>query len=191
LNLLGIDLAARFSAGIVLNEQHEVLSEFDSWKYSQLEFVDKCVEEALKYGVSSTIAEDIPYGIKQQAQTKPATRLQGILIRAFSENKILEDLYFLNPSTWQRDMEVFREKPYTPREAAEQRGFSQRLPIEMYVEDIPPLGKEHSKRRSAVRAQLKKASTDYDDAYLITAWGHEQIKKGPLLDVKGVQQYEG
>ena len=173
-----------------MDEDRNILSEFDSWKYSQIEFVDKCVAEALKFQVSATIVEDLPYGIKNQAQTKPATRMQGMFIKSFNDNGILSDLYFLNPSTWQRDMGVFRDKPHTPREVAEQLNFEQRFPIEMYAEDIPPLGKEFAKKRASVRAQLKKSSTDYDAAFLITVWGLLQQKKGSL-DITGVQQYEG
>lgn len=192
MNYLGVDLASKFSAGVVVNEKAKVLFEFDSWGRSQIEFADLSTQIALDYNVAAALYEDLPYGLSSQVQTKPATRLQGFVIKSFYHNDILEKLYFVNPSTWQRDFDgVFKGGPAGARAMAAKLGFEKREPIEMYKEAIPPLGKEHAKERSKVRAQLKKASTDYDDGFLIAVWGMMKQRNSELDSTKGVNKYEG
>jgi hypothetical protein len=190
LKYLGVDLAAKFSAGVV-TENGKVLFEFDSWRRSQIEFADYCVSIALEYDVELIMVEDLPYGISQQAQTKPPTRLQGILIKSAYDAGVLDKMWFVNPIEWQRTFKIKKPTNVGAREVAQLFGFEQRHPIEMYADSIPPLGKEHSKERAKVRGQLKKASTDYDDAFLICLWTAMEHKKGTLTNYKGVQQYEG
>lgn len=192
MNYLAVDLASKFSAGVVLNNTGKVLCEFDSWKYSQIEFAEHCSQIALDYNAELSMFEDLPYGLSKQAQTKPVTRLQGFVIKAFHDESILNTLYFINPVEWQKKFEgVLRGGPEGARAAADKLGFQQRFPIDMYADDIPPLGKEHAKKRAAIRANLKKASTDYDDAFLIGIYTILEHKEGTLFDHKGVQQYEG
>ncbi len=191
MNYLAVDLASRFSAGIVVDKKGKVLCEFDSWGKSQIEFAEECAQAAKDYEVVLAMVEDLPYGISKQFQTKPATRLQGILIKSFHDLSLLDVLYFVNPVEWQKTFEIHRSGAEGAREVASKFGFEQRIPIEMYAADIPPLGKEHAKERSKVRAQLKKASTDYDDAYLIGVWTVIEYGRGTLFSRKGVQRYEG
>lgn len=190
MRVLAIDLAAKFSAGVV-TEQGKVLFEFDSWGRSQLDFSSYIAEVALEYDVDMVMVEDLPYGLSKQFQTKPATRLQGIVIRAMYDQGLLSKTLFVNPIEWQKKFKVNKGGGSTPREVAERLGYTQRLPIEMYADQIPPLGKEHSKQRAKVRAQLKKASEDYDDAFLIAVWSELEYKAGTLMKYKGVQSYEG
>lgn len=191
MNYLAVDLAAKFSASVVLDGKGKVLCEFDSWGKSQIEFAEECARVAQEYEVVLALMEDLPYGLSKQFQTKPATRLQGIVIKSFHDLNLLDILYFVNPIEWQKTFEIHRAGAEGAREVAAKFGFEQRKPIEMYEADIPPLGKEHAKERSKVRAQLKKASTDYDDAYLIGVWAILENKKSTLFTRKGVQKYEG
>lgn len=186
-----MDLASKFSAGMVVDQDSQVLCEFDSWKINQLQLVDVCIALAKKWEVDMVMVEDLPYGLSKQFQTKPATRLQGMFIKEFHNHDLLDKLYFVNPSTWQHELKVFKAGKDAARLKAEELGFEQRLPIEKYADLIPPLGKEHAKARAAVRSQLKKASTDYDDAFLIGHWTIQKLKEGTLETYKGVQQYEG
>lgn len=191
MNYLGVDLAAKFSAAVVVNEKGKVLFETDSWGKSAIEFAEECAQIAKDYDVVLAMVEDLPYGISKQFQTKPATRLQGIFIKSFHDLRLLDVLYFVNPIEWQKTFEIHRAGAEGARAAAQKLGFDQRVPIEMYADDIPPLGKEHSKQRATVRAQLKKASTDYDDGFLIAFWTALEHKRETLFNRKGVQRYEG
>lgn len=192
MNYLAVDLASKFSAGVVLDYKGRVRHEFDSWKYTQIEFSEYCADVALEYDVKLSMFEDLPYGISKQFQTKPVTRLQGIIIKSFHDRDIIDKLYFINPIEWQRKIEgVHKGGPEGARHAAQKLGFSQRLPIEMYADDIPPLGKAHAKERASARANLKKASTDYDDAFLIGIYTVLEDRAGTLFEHKGVQSYKG
>lgn len=192
MNYLAVDLASKFSAAVILDRKGRVLCEFDSWKYSQIEFAELCANTAVAYDVKVALVEDLPYGLSMQAQTKPVTRLQGILIKAFHDLEMLDKLYFVNPVEWQKTFDgVYKGGAAGARAAAERLGFSQRHPIEMYADSIPPLGKAHAKARASVRANLKKASTDYDDAYLIGIYALLEHQKETLFTHKGVQSYKG
>jgi hypothetical protein len=179
-----IDLAARFSAANVMDPDGTVLHEFDSWNKTAFAFVDEIIDAAVKYDVDILVFEDVPYGLSKQFMIKPVLRLQGIIIHALGMANLIEKTVFLNPSTWQRSFEgVFGGKAAGAAAAATGFGYTAPNMLEIHADEIPAKGKERSK----MREQLKKASTDYVDAYLMSKWSIDFTSRDEMLEKSGVQ----
>lgn len=188
--ILSVDLASRFSAVVVMSRDLKVHTEFDSWGKTVFEFVDEVVDTATDYDVEFIILEDVPFGISSQAQVKSPFRLQGMLMKALGQEELLERTVFLSPSTWQRHFPgVWKGGAEGARVAASALGYTAPDMLSIHSDEVPPTGQgpEVAKMRSKIRAQLKKASTDYVDAFLIGAWasGYESLEE--LVSAKGVQ----
>lgn len=188
---LGVDLAARFSAAVLLDDSGQVVLQFDSWAKSPLDFAGLLAGIAYNHDVTVVAVEDIPYGLSRQAQIKPPLRVQGMVITFLDVMNKLDDTYFVAPATWQRTFEgVWKGKAEGARQAAESLGYFAPNLLEQYADDVPPLGKEHSKERSKIRGQLKKASTDYNDSYLLAEFARLSHQAGTLDKLQGVQKVE-
>jgi hypothetical protein len=154
-----------------MNAEGVVLEEFDSWAKTAVEFITEIVKAAITHNVLLIAVEDIPYGLSKQFMIKPPLRLQGALIYALNceepEHKLLSKTVFVNPATWQRSYEgVYRGKEAGALAAAARLDYTPPNMLEIHDSEIPASGKERAK----VRGQLKKASTDYVDAFLIARY---------------------
>jgi hypothetical protein len=182
--VLTVDLASRFSSVCIMDSKGKVLEEFDSWGKPLFQFVDEILMAAEKYEVSLILIEDVPYGLSKQFMIKPVLRLQGILIHALGMTDLLEKTLFLNPSTWQRAFEgVWKGKAVGALAAAAVFGYSPPDMLAIHAEDVPATGKERAK----VRAQLKKATTDYVDAFLMAKFAFTFSTFGEMYEKPGIQ----
>lgn len=164
---LTLDFAAKFTAGIVMDRAGDVKYQFDSFGKSTFDFCEEVADVAAQYEVSLIIVEDVPYGISRQAMVKPVLRSQGILMKELGDIDKLDATRFLSPSVWQHHFEgVWKGGPKGARAAAEALGYTAPVLLEVYEDLIPAKGPERTK----MRTQLRKASTDYDDAFLIGRW---------------------
>lgn len=182
--ILTVDFAAKFSAGLVRGHGGEVHSQFDSLDKSSFDFLELIVEHVNEYSPDIILIEDVPYGISSQAMTKPVLRLQGSLILALRHH--LDKVYFLNPSTWQKEfLGVARGKPAERVEAArmhaERLGYSPPDLVEAYKATVPE-GKKILKKNTD---PLAKVMTDYIDAFLMSEWAME---RNGDFNISGVQQ---
>lgn len=183
--VLSVDFAARFSAGVVMDAAGVVLHEFDSWAKAPLAFVREVAEVALAHNVDRIIIEDVPYGISRQAMIKPVLRLQGMLIHELAHHNLLTATLFVNPATWQRTFEgVYGGKASGALAAAQKLGYNPPDMLERHADTIPDSGPTRSK----MREQLKKATTDYTDAFLMCKWAHTFDSLIDMRAVSGVQE---
>jgi hypothetical protein len=183
--VLTVDLAARFSACAVVDNKGEVVEEFDSWGKTAFAFVDEIIDTAARHEVDILIFEDVPYGLSKQFMIKPVLRLQGIIIHALGMANLIEKTVFLNPATWQRSFEgVFGGKAAGALAAAQVFGYNPPDMLIVHADEVPEKGKDRAK----VRAQLKKASTDYVDAFLMGRWAIEFSSIEEMLQKSGVQE---
>lgn len=111
-----------------------------------------------------------------------------MLIHSLARWELFATTYFIAPATWMRDMGVWKMGIEGAREAALALGFGEPDLLSRYADDVPPLGKEHAKERSKIRGQLKKASTDYNDAFLIAEFARTRYLDGTLASLQGVQK---
>lgn len=184
-NVLTVDFAARFSAGMVMSGTGEVLHEFDSWGKPPIAFVCEIARVALDFNVDRIIIEDVPYGISRQAMIKPVLRLQGILIHELATHNLLTATLFVNPATWQRTFEgVYGGKAAGALAAAASLGYAPPDMLVRHANSIPEKGAERSK----MREQLKKATTDYTDAYLMCVWALTFPSITDMRNISGVQE---
>lgn len=165
-----LDWAAKFTAGMVMEETGKIWHQYDSWGKAPFAFCEETAEVAFTYGVSWVIVEDAPPGLKQFL-VKPVLRAQGILMREMHAVGMLDNTRFLQPSVWQHTFEgVWRGGKDSAERAAIALGYTAPDMLSIHADEIPPLGKENSKARTKIRGQLKKSATDYNDAFLMGQW---------------------
>jgi len=166
--ILAIDLASRLSAGFMRGEK--TTYEFDSWEKSPIKFAQEIAAAAALADL--IVIEDVPYGISNQKMVKPVLRMQGIIMAELAYAGALGRTVFLNPSTWQRALGVFGKDKGGTHDLAVSLGYTSLDYVEKYAKSLEGL---KGKDRSRVRAQLKKLSTDYDDAFLIEHWARKNF----------------
>lgn len=171
--IVGVDLASKASACVVLDDAGEVIDQFDSWGKSAIAFIDPIVNW-MTYTAQpvSLVVEDVPYGISNQKMIKSVLRLQGLLYGLLVcelEPERLQHVHYVLPSTWQRHFTVWRGGKDAAKVRAEELGYTAPNLLELYADRIP----EKGPLRTKARADLRKSETDYADAYLISKWALE------------------
>lgn len=177
---LVLDFAAKFSAGMVMDRSGEVKYQFDSWGKTIFEFAEEVADTASEFEVNLIIVEDIPHGIKFLAQTKPPATAQGVLWDELNRVDELDKARLLQPAIWQRHFEgVWKGGWQGAQAAAQLLGYTHPDLITVHEAEIPPKAPENTKARADIRAKLRKAQTDYNDAFLIGRWsldvGDEEV----------------
>ena len=187
--ILTVDLAAKFSAGIVRSRDGQVHCEFDTLNRTPREAAKMIADMGLLFGCDLIVIEDVPFGISSQFMVKPVLRLQGRVIQAI-EDAGLPAPWFVAPATWQRAMGVFKKRGTKPAEqkaitAAVAASFGYYPPdlLEVHAAEIPEKGPERTK----IRALLNKSSTDYIDAFLMSQWVGTMSVDYDLASIQGVQ----
>lgn len=175
--ILGVDLAARFSAGIVLGRDGEIHLQFDSWGRAQTETAMLIAEFAKAMEPDLILIEDVPYGISKQFMVKPVLRLQGMVITELTRAGMEDRTLFVAPATWQRDQGVWKASPSAVAEVATGKGYTPPDLLAVHASSIPPKAQrgaegaaEQAKARTKALSTLRKATTDYVDAFLICDW---------------------
>lgn len=179
--ILAVDLAARFSAAIVRDYNGEIHCEADTLGRDSREAAKMFADIGQTFGVDLILVEDVPYGISKQFMVKPVLRLQGRVIQAIEDRGLPAPL-FVAPATWQRAMGVWRVKPEETAAVAAERGYRPPDLFEVHAAEIPEKGPERTK----IRTLLRKATTDYVDAWLISEWALAH-REYDLLEIQGVQ----
>jgi len=186
--ILTVDLAAKFSAGIVRGRDGQVHCEFDTLNRTPREAAKMIADMGTLFGCDLIVIEDVPFGISSQFMVKPVLRLQGRVIQAI-EDAGLPAPWFVAPATWQRSMGVFKKRGTKPAEQARitaavaaEFGYTPPNLLEVHAHEIPEKGPERTK----IRALLNKSSTDYVDAFLISQWAGT-VEQYDLASIQGVQ----
>jgi len=176
--ILAVDLAAKFSAGIALDRGREVHLQFDTWGRTQVGTALLIADVAATLSPDLILVEDVPYGISKQFMIKPVLRLQGMVIQELTRSGFEDRTLFIAPNTWKSGLglPVRGAKPPVFAEAAAKAGYTPPDLLEVHAADVPAKGPERTK----IRGLLRKAATDYVDAYLIGEWAvgrsEEQIR---------------
>lgn len=170
---LSVDLASKFSAAILREAGGKILWQGDSAGKSPREWVQELARVAHGAGDVKILVEDVPYGVKSQAMTKPVLRLQGMLILALDV-----DFHFINPATWMKDYEGVAR---APKGMSKSEGLKYRNAKALeYARELgyepPDLISEWQKKNPDLKPlakytnDLKKSQTDYVMAFLINDW---------------------
>lgn len=189
---LTVDLASKFSAAVLRDETGQVRWQGDSTNKTAKQWVLALAN--VSHGIMAKghelhiLVEDVPYGISNQAMTKPVTRLQGMLILALDR-----DFYFINPSTWQKEYDGVARSPkdMTKTEGAKYRIEAARQAAERLGYEAPDLVGQWQAENPKLKPlkkytnPLDKNRTDYVDAFLINDWLQRHLND--YTTITGVQ----
>jgi hypothetical protein len=194
MNVVTLDLAAKFSAATVLNPAGDVTEQWDSFDISPIDFIEKTVGWVLKRD-ALFLVEDLPAHLPSSQIITTVRRLQGAFILQAAKVGVLDRMLFVDPATWQKHfpgvgggwapaVEGEKRRRWTPEEryatarlAAEVNGYTPPMLAAEYVLDRATDGQRVLKTKVK---ELEKQETDYVDAFLIGRWaldlGEDKIR---------------
>ncbi len=180
LTLVGVDLAAKFSALCHLDSDGHIRVEHDSWGRTEAEFIDLVTAPWIQPDPpAALVVEDLPHGVKYMTNTKNVCRLQGRIVERMDFYGALHHLWFAPPAEWRRSY-VGLERGTGPDAV---------VPVAAeYGYTAPDLS--HRILRAGDKGTAKKVATDYCAAYLITRWAITHLLTENTLDtLPGASKY--
>ena len=183
---VAVDLAARFSACVALDERGGLAEQWDSAGMGPREVAEairRTVDRNSLDGMPPLIViEDLPPHVPSSTVAKTVAQLQGRINQALTLAQ-LERTFYVPPAYWERDMGVFRqdEEVWTARAAS--LGYTA---PDLLAERGLVVGTRG--QATAVKEALKQ-QTDYVAAYLIAAWAQRSMAADRHWDLTVVKQY--
>jgi hypothetical protein len=187
--VVAVDLAAKFSAGVLLNPDGELASQWDSlgWTHGQVarQIFDDFTFLGATYPdeVPLVVIEDVPP--RNVPGLRGVLQLQGRILQMFDVvgQRHLESVFWVAPMMWQRPMGVWRGGTEAAAFAASALGYK---PPDLIAErGYKPGERGYGK---LVR-EAEKQQTDYVDAFLIATWARMSMERGEVWDSKQIRQY--
>lgn len=187
MNVVAVDLAAKFSA-VVVTDNYEVQYQWDSWQKPESQFIGYCASLFLGMGApipDVLVVEDLPARVPWMTTVKDVCRLQGRIVERMDGYDAIEKILFVQPATWQEHFKIKRGSgPEIVVPVAAEFGYA-----------APPL--EHrcavsartGRPLAAETATAKKVATDYCAAYLIGRWAEDQYGKHKTFDAVRTSRY--
>lgn len=189
MTVLAVDLAAKYSAACLMNDDYEVLCQFDSFLQSEDAFVHRLTSAWTRITAvekeaavpAAMVVEDLPHGLPYSKLVKKVLRLQGRIVQAMTETTDgdREDVVFVAPATWRAHFDGM------------QKGTGSRVvvPVSARFGYTPPDISARAKGFGG-KARSDKVATDYCSAYLIGRWAIDMVKKYGDFDVAGTSRYD-
>lgn len=185
--VLTVDLASKFSAVSVQDEDGGVLCEFDSNDKSSFQFAKEIAQAAHDYDVRAVLIEDVPHGINRLFMVKAVLRLQGFVMFSLIVAKKLDVTYFISPNDWMKYFNCVKKRGQSDndhiedlRSAAAFLGYEAPDLVGAYVKSLPEGTKVLKKHTNP----LEKSRTDYVAAFLMGRW---LLATPDYATAKGVQ----
>jgi hypothetical protein len=179
--VLAVDLAAKYSAACLMDEDYQVINEFDSWGRSESQFIAELVD-CFVWATPDPdvmVVEDLPHGLRYSTLIKTVCRLQGrIFDRMQFTRQCGDDILFLAPAEWRRTFPGMERG--TGPEAV--------TPVSAAFGYKPPDLSERAKVKGG-KAIARKVATDYCSGYLIARWAIDTKTKHGTYDVTGTSRY--
>lgn len=181
--VLAVDLAAKFSAACLMDENYTVLAEYDSWDRSEESFVNKLCSHWMFEDEAPVlmVVEDLPHGLNYSTLVKSVCRLQGRIIQQMGETieGDSSDILFLAPNTWRAHYEGMERGT----------GWQAVFPVS------ERLGYQHPDlmaraKGNGGKTRATKVASDYCSAYLIARWAIDTFKEHNTFDVPGTSRYD-
>lgn len=183
--IVAVDLAARFSAVVIRDDDGKVQYQWDSYGYTHTQFTKKLIEkiEMLdEFFEVIVVIEDLPQRVPWSTISKNVATLQGRIkheARAAGVNKLI---YWVPPTMWQRPIGVFRKGIEVEAEVAKELGYE---PPDLLAERNLVEG---TRGQSTAIKEALKQKTDYIAAFLISEWARRDILNGVYWDTKLITQ---
>ncbi len=180
MRVLAVDLAARYSAACLLDDQR-VIKQFDSWGQTEDAFVYHLIAFWQQPDPPAVmIVEDLPHGLSYSKLVKRVLRLQGRIVQAMHETTDGDwnDIVFVAPNTWRSHFDLKRGTgPTAVFAASASLGYQ------------PPDLTERAKGNGG-RTRAQKVQSDYCAAYLIGRWAIDTHQQFATFDVPGTSRYD-
>ncbi len=191
MSVLAVDLAAKYSAACLMDHDHTVTEQFDSWGRTEEEFIYLLAGKWLFPDETESlpevmIIEDLPHGLAYSRLVKTVLRLQGRIVQALHEMPMghTADALFLAPIEWRKHYDLKRGTgPDIVVPTAAQSGY------EPPAERITAIA-EATGKRGGGKAIARKVATDYCSAYLIARFAIDMHKQHGTYDVVGTSRYD-
>jgi hypothetical protein len=184
--VLAVDLAAKYSAACLMDDDFTILGQFDSWQRTEEQFIYAIVTH-WAFGVGEKqfpeilVIEDLPHGLKYSTLIKTVLRLQGRIVQAMHEmpNGMTEDILFAAPAEWRKTYDGMG------------RGTGPEIvvPVSERYGYVPPDLTDRAKGVKGGRAIARKVVTDYCSAYLIARWALTAKQQYGTYDIVGTSRY--
>lgn len=162
-SVLGIDLASKNSALVLLDADGQVVDQRDSVGLTPRAWAQQVAD--VSYGADVVIIEDLPAHVPWGSIVKTVCMVQGRILQALPPQR-LQDTWFVTPAVWQQSYEgVWKGKASAAATVAAEFGYE--------PPDVVGATRflEASRTPGEAKRWAKKVMTDYVDAYLIAQWG--------------------
>jgi hypothetical protein len=182
--ILAVDLAAKYSAACLMNDDYKVISQFDSWVNDEDVFVHKLAVHRYNDGPSTPdvmIVEDLPHGLNYTKLVKKVLRLQGRIVHAMNMYHPggAKLIVFAAPNAWRAHFQGMERGT----------GSAAVFPVSAGFGYVPPDFTERTKGKGGNGLATKIAS-DYCSAYLIARWAIDMNTRYGTYDVPGTSRYD-
>lgn len=179
MTVLAVDLAAKFSAACLMDDNYHVVSQVDSWLTSESRFITNLVEYFDTFTSPEVmVIEDLPHGLSYSTLVKTVCRLQGrIYERLQNTFSSGDEILFVAPATWRAHYDMKRGT-----------GPNEVFPVVEKFGYQPPDLTARSKGNGGL-SKAKKVQSDYCSAYLIARWAIDTKNQYGTYDVPGTSRY--
>lgn len=180
MNLIGVDLAAKYSAAVWTDHWLPVIGQFDSTDRTETQFLQGLTAPFEGPDLpAQLVVEDLPHGVAYRNLVKRVCQLQGRIAERMDGLGCLDLLLFVAPATWRNAYPVLRKRG---------QGMDAVVPIACEYGYVPPDIPALRGPRGG-NALERKVQTDYCAAYLIARWAIETHTTHGTFDVPGTNRY--
>lgn len=184
-SILGVDLAAKYSAACWLNDDGAVIRQWDSWGLSETEFISSLLGPFVVPGPEPApqyiVLEDLPHRLPFSTLIKQVSRLQGRIYDRFERVDCQSQVVWLDPATWRNHHALLRRKGLGPQAVVDSAGLvGYAAPLEELT--------VRAKGNGGIGVARKVAS-DYCSAFLIARWALKSLQTWDSIDVPGTSRY--
>lgn len=185
--VIGVDLAARYTASVEVLPSGEIGAQWDSRLRDHRSVADSIVRDfrsSFAQGPTILVIEDLPPRAATQLTIKNVSQIQGRVLQSLIEAE-LPFLFFVDPMLWERDMGVFRKPAEFWTAAALSRKYA--APDLLTLRNLI----EGKRGQAGAVKEAKKQMTDYVAAFLIASWAREHLLRTDRMahDSHRIRQY--
>lgn len=181
-SVVAIDLAAKYSAGVVINQNGKMIEQWDSLGWTHCQVVEQLLYSYMVVldGMPMAVVEDLPprWGAVTDRNTKTVLQLQGRILHEFDKAGYLSSLWFVVPSLWQREMGVYRVTPEEAEAVAAGLGYA---PPDLLLQRELERG---TRGQATAIKEADKQRTDYVAAFLLASWAQQHLEANTSAQIK-------
>lgn len=161
MDIVAVDLAAKFSAVCWLDEKLHIYQEWSSWRLTETSFIDSLFEPWAITSIppAQLVVEDLPHRLPFAGLVRQVCRMQGRIIEQAHRFGNLDRVLFVPPDVWRNHYPGLKRGTGADAVVPVAAEFGYTPP------DLSPLATNARERQ-----HVKKIATDYCAAYLIGRW---------------------